>query len=98
VKYEYPGSVQFAGDEQAKRLNDVILQSSEKTMGLQVNELQGGQDIVIKSLAENFTHIRGLSGASILGDGAVCLLLDVGAAIALAAGTAPGAARTGHED
>ncbi|HUX88189.1 MAG TPA: chemotaxis protein CheW [Chloroflexota bacterium] len=54
-------------------------------MGLKVDELHGGQDIVIKSLAENFIHLRGLSGASILGDGSVCLLLDVGAAISMAA-------------
>lgn len=53
-------------------------------MGLRVDELHGGQDIVIKSLAENFVEIRGLSGASILGDGSVCLLLDVAAAIDLA--------------
>ena len=56
----------------------VILQSSGKTMGLRVDELLGSQDIVIKSLSENFVDIRGLSGASILGDGAVCLMLDVG--------------------
>jgi two-component system chemotaxis sensor kinase CheA len=62
-------------------------------MGLRVDELQGGQDIVIKSLAENFIHIRGLSGASILGDGSVCLLFDVGAAIAMAADPR----RKGHE-
>lgn len=68
----------------AKRVDVVILHASNKTMGLKVNELLGGQDIVIKSLAENFVHIRGLSGASILGDGSVCLLLDVGAAIDLA--------------
>ena len=37
----------------------------------------GSQDIVIKSLSENFIYVQGLSGASILGDGAVCLMLDV---------------------
>jgi two-component system chemotaxis sensor kinase CheA len=68
-----------------KRVNAVILHSGEQTIGLRVDELQGGQEIVIKSLAENFVPIRGLSGASILGDGSVCLLLDAGAAIAMAA-------------
>jgi two-component system chemotaxis sensor kinase CheA len=52
-------------------------------MGLEVNELRGSQDIVIKSLSENFVPIRGLAGASILGDGSVCLLLDVAASIEL---------------
>lgn len=68
---------------QQQRINVVILNSDTKTMGLRVDELVGGQDIVIKSLAENFMHIRGLSGASILGDGSVSLLMDVGAVIDL---------------
>ena len=49
-----------------------------------VQELLGSQDIVIKSLAENFVQTRGLAGASILGDGSVALLLDAAAAIDLA--------------
>ena len=65
-------------------IHAVILQSGDKTMGLRVEELLGSQDIVIKSLSENFIHIRGLSGASILGDGTVCLMLDVSSLIDLA--------------
>jgi two-component system chemotaxis sensor kinase CheA len=57
----------------------VILQSDQQTMALQVDEPMGSHDIVIKSLSENFVPIKGLSGASILGDGTVCLMLDVGA-------------------
>ncbi|GAG22256.1 unnamed protein product, partial [marine sediment metagenome] len=55
-----------------------------KKMGLRVDELLGSQDIVIKSLSDNFISIRGLSGASILGDGSVCLVLDVGTVIDMA--------------
>jgi len=62
----------------------VILHAGGKTMGLRVDELLGSQDIVIKSLADHFVQIRGLSGASILGDGTVCLMLDVARAIDLA--------------
>jgi two-component system chemotaxis sensor kinase CheA len=69
----------------------VILQTGGRTMGLRVDELIGSQDIVIKSLSENFIHIRGLSGASILGDGAVCLMLDVATVIDLAIRRAGGA-------
>ena len=61
-------------------------------MGLRVDELLGRQDVVIKSLAENFINIRGLSGASILGDGNVCLMLDVGRVIELATGRAQSSA------
>jgi two-component system chemotaxis sensor kinase CheA len=84
VHYHYRQYGGCAENAEAKRVNVVILHAAGKTMGLKVNELLGGQDIVIKSLAENFVHIRGLSGASILGDGSVCLLLDVGAAVSMA--------------
>jgi two-component system chemotaxis sensor kinase CheA len=62
-------------------IHAVILQTGERVMGLRVDELLGSQDIVIKSLSENFVQIPGLSGASILGDGTVCLMLDVGKVI-----------------
>ena len=76
----------------------VVLQSGGKTMGLKVDELLGSQDMVIKSLSDNFIEIRGLSGASILGDGSVCLMLDVATAFRLASGYAASEAReTGTE-
>ena len=62
----------------------VILQHAGQTMGLRVDELLGSQDMVIKSLSENFMKVGGLSGASILGDGSVCLMLDVARVIAMA--------------
>jgi two-component system chemotaxis sensor kinase CheA len=62
----------------------IIVTSINKTMGLLVSELKGCQDVVVKSLDENFMHIRGLAGASILGDGSVCLLLDISSCIDLA--------------
>jgi two-component system chemotaxis sensor kinase CheA len=62
----------------------LILTSGTKSMGLVVSELKGSQHIVVKSLEENFVPIRGLAGASILGDGSVCLLLDVASCIELA--------------
>ena len=45
----------------------------------------GIQEVVLKSLERNFRAIRGLSGASILGDGRVSLILDVDAIIDMAA-------------
>jgi two-component system chemotaxis sensor kinase CheA len=65
-------------------IHAVILQVGDRAMALRVDELLGSQEIVIKSLSQNYAHIRGLSGASILGDGTVCLMLDVGTAIDLA--------------
>ena len=74
------------GDTENGRNSDsvLILTTGFKSMGLVVSELRGCQDIVVKSLDENFTHIRGLAGASILGDGSVCLLLDVVSCLELA--------------
>lgn len=60
------------------------MDSGNQSMALRVEELMGVQDIVIKSLSENFVQTRGLAGASILGDGSVCLLLDAAAIIQLA--------------
>jgi two-component system chemotaxis sensor kinase CheA len=57
----------------------VILEVGGRVMGLRVDEPMGCQDTVIKSLSDNFVQIRGLAGASILGDGTVCLMLDAGA-------------------
>ena len=62
----------------------VVLKSVGRVMGLRVDELLGGEDIVIKSLSDNFVNVRGLSGASILGDGTVSLLLDVGEMLSMA--------------
>ncbi|QDS94595.1 Chemotaxis protein CheA [Roseimaritima multifibrata] len=62
----------------------VIVQTAGKTMGLHVDELIGSHDMVIKSLSDNFIEIRGLSGASILGDGNVGLMLDIGTAYQMA--------------
>jgi two-component system, chemotaxis family, sensor kinase CheA len=67
-----------------KKQEVVILHAAGKTIGLQVDELLGSQDLVIKSLSDNFVSIRGLSGASILGDGSVCLMLEVGTVIDMA--------------
>jgi two-component system chemotaxis sensor kinase CheA len=44
------------------------------------------QEMVLKSLEKNFRPVAGLSGASILGDGRVALILDVDSLIAMAAG------------
>jgi two-component system chemotaxis sensor kinase CheA len=70
----------------------VILHGNNRSLGLRVDALLGGQDLVVKSLDENFSHIRGLGGASILGDGSVCLLLDAATCIELAGGGQAGIA------
>ena len=46
-------------------------------IGLFVDDLLGQQQVVIKSLETNYGHVEGVSGATILGDGSVALILDI---------------------
>jgi len=83
---QYSYAQEFSIDSETRQdvSSVLIMTSGTKSMALVVSELKGCQDIVVKSLDENFTHIRGLAGASILGDGSVCLLLDVVSCLELA--------------
>ena len=56
-----------------------------REIGLIVDHLIGEEDIVIKSMSENYRNVEGLSGACVLGDGRVSLIVDVAAVIQLAA-------------
>ena len=69
----------------AEPLRVVVVQNGETTMGLIVDELIGMREVVLKSLERNYQSVPGLSGASILGDGRVSLILDVDALIDMAA-------------
>jgi len=55
----------------------VIVRAGERQVGLVVDALLGEQEIVIKSLGKFVGEINGLSGATILGDGRIALIVDV---------------------
>ena len=55
----------------------VIVEGDGKRAGLVVDDLLAQQQVVIKSLETNFKRVEGLSGATILGDGTVALIVDV---------------------
>ncbi|MGB5396278.1 MAG: chemotaxis protein CheA [Gammaproteobacteria bacterium] len=55
----------------------MIVESEGQRFGLFVDDLLGQQQVVIKSLETNFRQIKGISGATILGDGTVALIVDV---------------------
>lgn len=57
----------------------VILEADGKKAGLFVDDLVGQQQIVVKNLESNYRKVAGISGATILGDGGVSLILDVSA-------------------
>lgn len=55
----------------------IVVESAGKKYAFQADELVGQQQIVVKSLEKNFTNIEGISGATILGDGKIALILDI---------------------
>jgi len=55
----------------------VVVEAEGQLAGLFVDRLQGQQQVVIKSLETNFQQLEGVSGATILGDGRVALILDI---------------------
>lgn len=68
----------------SERLRVVVVRDGDASVGLVVDELIGMQEVVLKSLERNYRPVAGLSGASILGDGSVSLILDVDALIGAA--------------
>ncbi len=63
----------------------VVVQYAERKAGLIVDQLAGEYQTVIKPLGRLFDGLRGISGATILGDGAVALILDIPSLVDLAA-------------
>jgi two-component system chemotaxis sensor kinase CheA len=55
----------------------VVAEGDGRRVGLFVDDLLGQQQVVIKSLETNYGRIDGVSGATILGDGSVSLILDL---------------------
>ena len=81
----------FGLTPRSERLEDgllVIVEGDGQRAGLFVDDLLGQQQVVIKSLECNYKPVQGISGATILGDGTVALILDVAGLIRLA--KAPG--------
>ncbi|MGH8524109.1 MAG: chemotaxis protein CheW, partial [Gammaproteobacteria bacterium] len=54
-----------------------------------IDELLAQQQVVIKSLETNYTRVPGISGATILGDGTVALILDVPGVVELSRNLVP---------
>jgi len=55
----------------------VVVEGDGRRCGLFVDDLLGQQQVVIKSLEANYQRVEGISGATILGDGSVALILDI---------------------
>jgi len=68
-------------EDSPDRLFVVMVKQGEIEAGLGVDQLLGQQQIVIKPLAEYLTDQPGFSGATILGDGSIALILDIPAVL-----------------
>ncbi|HUI60630.1 MAG TPA: chemotaxis protein CheA [Steroidobacteraceae bacterium] len=71
----------FGVEPRTKKLDEGLIVVAEgeghQRVGLFVDELLGQQQVVIKSLEANYGNVQGVSGATILGDGSVSLILDI---------------------
>ena len=77
--FEFPVDEDDGQDEDVVSL--VIVRKGEKMAGLIVDSFIGQQEIVLKSLGKYLVNIFAISGATILGDGQVALIIDCNALI-----------------
>jgi len=59
----------------------VLVRAGEHSTGVVADELIGSREIVVKSVGPQISSIRGISGATILGDGRIVIILDIGALV-----------------
>lgn len=63
----------------------VLVRTAEHAVAMQVDQLMGSREIVVKSLGQQFSTVVGVSGATVMGDGSVVVILDPHAMIRRAA-------------
>jgi two-component system chemotaxis sensor kinase CheA len=88
VRDEYMPVIELEKIFQIKRLNPditsdimVVVEAEGSRVVLLVDELLGQQQVVVKNLESNYRKVPNVSGATILGDGKVALILDTGALV-----------------
>jgi two-component system chemotaxis sensor kinase CheA len=59
----------------------VVVEAEGGRVALLVDELLGQQQVVVKNLESNYRRVEDVSGATIMGDGRVALILDVGSLV-----------------
>ncbi|MCG5514751.1 MULTISPECIES: Hpt domain-containing protein [unclassified Ectothiorhodospira] len=64
----------------------LLVRSGDVRIALQVDNLQGSREVVIKSVGPQVAKVKGISGATILGDGRVVMILDIPALVRAGAG------------
>jgi len=64
-------------DDHNEEMMLVVVEGDNEKIGIVVDDLLGQQQVVIKSLEQNYRKVSGISGATILGDGTVALIIDI---------------------
>ena len=59
----------------------ILIRAGDSSTGLVTDELIGSREIVVKSVGPQIAGIRGIAGATILGDGRIVIILDMGALV-----------------
>jgi chemosensory pili system protein ChpA (sensor histidine kinase/response regulator) len=86
-KYRLQPLAQFVGMEAGPppdtdaTIPVVLVRAGEHSTGLVADELLGSREIVVKPVGPQIASIRGISGATILSDGRVVIILDIGALV-----------------
>ena len=76
-QYGLPASTRAQAEDAPPRVA-VVVEADGRRLALEVDELLGQQQVVVKNLESNYRRIAGVSGATILGDGRVALIVDAG--------------------
>jgi two-component system chemotaxis sensor kinase CheA len=63
-------------EESPEILSVLVIHDNDRRLGIVVDRLLERQEVVIKSLGAYLGDLKGLSGATIMGDGSVVLILD----------------------
>jgi two-component system, chemotaxis family, sensor kinase CheA len=74
-QYGLPAAARAEGEDAPPRIA-VVVEADGRRLALEVDELLGQQQVVVKNLESNYKRIAGVSGATILGDGRVALIVD----------------------
>jgi len=77
----FVGGTPSAMPDQDIAVSVILVRAGEHSTAIVTDELIGSREIVVKSVGPQISGIRGISGATILGDGRICVILDVGALV-----------------
>jgi chemosensory pili system protein ChpA (sensor histidine kinase/response regulator) len=86
------GAAPSALPEEENAVSLVLVRAGESSTALLTDSLEGSREIVVKTLGPHIASVPGVTGATILGDGRVIMILDAGTLVRVQKGSEPVAA------